>query len=378
MSESLILNVSDFVALCNQTLEFAYPTVIIEGEISDFRVSRGKWVYFDIKDEFSSLRCFGTVYMLPGPLEDGMKVRIYGAPRLHPKYNFSITLNRIEPAGEGALKRAFELLKAKLSAEGIFDESRKRYVQQIPESIAIVTSIESAAYGDFIKIITARWPLIKVYVCNVQVQGAAAVNDIVEGINYVNQTVPHCDAVVITRGGGSADDLAVFNDERVVRAIAGSRAPTVVAIGHERDVSLAELAADIHASTPSNAAELLVPDIAEQWVFLQQAKHTLHMSLSGIAAAEKQRLGAMRDQLDQTAHALIVMKKQELSSLAQLLSAYDPEAALERGYALLKTRTGAIIRTVAHVSVGDTITATLHDGSVEAIVSGTKSRRRRQ
>lgn len=372
MSEPLVLRVSDFVAILNQTLEYAYPSVIIEGELSDFRVSRGKWVYFDIKDEFSSVRCFGTVYMLPGPLEDGMMVRIAGAPRLHPKYNFSITVSQIEPAGQGSLKRAYDLLLAKLSAEGLFDAERKRLLPSIPQSVAVVTSIESAAYGDFVKIMQARWPLAKLYVCNVQVQGEAAIGDLVAGIQAINQAAPFCDVLVITRGGGSADDLAVFNDERVVRAVAASRVPTVVAVGHERDVTLAELAADQRASTPSNAAELISPDISEHRAFLQQSRLSLQSNVLRTAQNERLRLQSSKEALGRAVSQVLAEKRRELTSMATILHAYDPQAALARGYAMVTALDGALVTSIHQVSAGNEISASVSDGSIIATVVNTK------
>src|SRR3989344_9661398 len=153
----LVFTPSDFVAVLNQTLEFAYPLVTIEGELATVRVSRNKWAYFDVKDESASIKCFGTVYMLPGPIEEGMMVRIVASPRLHPLYNFSLNLQSVIAVGEGSLKRAADLLLAKLQKEGLFDESRKRTVPFAPEKIGLITSGESAAYADFIRILNERW-----------------------------------------------------------------------------------------------------------------------------------------------------------------------------------------------------------------------------
>ena len=150
-------SVSDFVAVLNQTLEFAYPYVEVQGELSNFRVSKNRWVYFDLKDEAASLKCFATVYALPGPLEDGMVVRVVGSPRLHPLYNFSFQVQSIVPVGEGALRRAADLLAAKLEKEGLFDPTRKRALPYPPRRVALITAGDSAAYADFIKITSARW-----------------------------------------------------------------------------------------------------------------------------------------------------------------------------------------------------------------------------
>ncbi|MGH7193321.1 MAG: exodeoxyribonuclease VII large subunit, partial [Candidatus Saccharimonadales bacterium] len=258
--EELILGVSDFVALINQTLEFAYTNVTITGELANLRVSKNRWLYFDLKDEGASVRFFGTVYNLPGPLEDGMLLKVRGQPRLHPSYGFSVNVMNISPAGEGTIRRAAQLLQAKLAKEGLFDESRKRPLPYPPSRIGLITSKQSAAYADFVKILDARWHGLGVEVIDVQVQGEAAPPQLAAALEQFNALAVPPEVIVLIRGGGSAEDLAAFSTEQVARAVAASRVPTLAAIGHETDLSLAELAADVRASTPSNAAELLVPD----------------------------------------------------------------------------------------------------------------------
>jgi exodeoxyribonuclease VII large subunit len=227
VNEPLILGVSDFVAYVNQTLETAYPYVVIEGELANFRVSRNRWVYFDLKDNESSVRFFGTVYALPGPIEDGMILRVSGNPRLHQQFGFSVNVQMIIPVGEGSLRRAADLLRTKLQTEGLFASERKRLLPYPPRRIALVTAGNSAAYADFLKILNVRWRGIVVDFIDVQVQGKMAPSQIVSAIVAANALPKVPDVVVLTRGGGSADDLAAFNDERVVRAVAASRVPTL-------------------------------------------------------------------------------------------------------------------------------------------------------
>ena len=260
MSPELTLTVSEFVAVLNQTLEFAYPNVTVSGELANFRVSKNRWVYFDLKDEESSVKFFGTIYQLPGPLEDGMMLAVSGMPRLHPLYGFSVNVVSIRPVGEGSIKKAAKLLEAKLAGEGLFDLERKRPLPYPPTHIGLITSAESAAYRDFVKVLGARWGGIKISLIDVQVQGEVSPAQLVAAIEQFNQAAEPPEVLVVTRGGGSAEDLQAFSTEQVTRAVAASRIPTLVAIGHEVDISLAELAADQRASTPSNAAELLVPD----------------------------------------------------------------------------------------------------------------------
>jgi exodeoxyribonuclease VII large subunit len=264
LQAELELSVSEFVALLNQTLEFAYPHVTIAGELANFRISKNRWLYFDLKDEGAVVRFFGTVYALPGPLENGMLLKVSGSPRLHPLYGFSVSVLSITPSGEGSIKKAATLLEAKLAAEGLFDPTRKRPLPYPPARIGLIASTESAAYSDFLKVLGERWGGVTIEVIDVQVQGEVAPEQIVQAITRFNQKSLAPDVLVITRGGGSAQDLQAFSSEQVTRAVAASRIPTLVAIGHERDIALAELAADQRASTPSNAAELLLPDRAQK------------------------------------------------------------------------------------------------------------------
>ncbi len=334
----VVFAVSDFVAVLNQTLEFAYPSAVIVGELANFRVSKNRWVYFDLKDELASVRFFGTVYNLPGPLEDGMMLQVRGAPRLHPLYGFSVTVQTIQPVGEGSLKRAAALLQAKLEAEGLFDPLRKRVLPYPPARIGLITSSESAAYADFVKILNERWGGIDIELADVQVQGEAAPMQIVRAIEWFNEQAELPEVLVITRGGGSAEDLAAFSTEQVTRAIAASRIPTLVAIGHEIDLSLAELAADRQASTPSNAAQFLTPDKREEKARVVSAGLQLGQSLSTLVADWKAELKLTVTQLKQTIIHSLDQAKHALENYQDLLVALSPEAVLKRGYAIVKPK----------------------------------------
>jgi len=335
------LSVSDFVELLNQTFEYAYSQVTIVGELANFRVSKNRWVYFDLKDEFSTVKFFGTVYQLPGPLEEGMVLRVKGQPHLHNLYGFSVTIHAIQPAGEGSIKKAAELLQAKLAAEGLFAAERKRSLPYPPTKVGLVTSKQSAAYADFVKILNARWGGLEVELIDVQVQGDPAVGQIVAAIEQFNAHATPPEVIVLIRGGGSAEDLAAFSTEQVTRAVAGSRVPTLVAIGHEVDVSLAELAADRRASTPSNAAELLVPDRSS--IRVQQYAQELERSISERIQYDQRQLAAKRD----------------------LLTALSPEAILRRGYAIIRHQ-HQVVRSLKQVPGGAIVEVQLADGRFTA------------
>lgn len=366
-SEPLIFGVSDFVAVLNQTMELAYPFVTIEGELSNFRVARNRWVYFDLKDSEASVRFFGTVYALPGPLEDGMVVRVSGNPRLHPQFGFSINMQSITPVGEGALRRAADLLAAKLAAEGLFEPERKRPLPYPPSVVGLITAGESAAYADFIKILSARWRGTRVEHFETVVQGESAPAQIVAAIAAANALKEPPDVLVLTRGGGSADDLAAFSSEAVVRAVAASRVPTLVAIGHEIDISLAELAADQRASTPSNAAELLTPDRQVVLARLKERRADLDQVLRRVVTERQELLRQHRTELDRALTGVYQTARQWMTITRRLLEAYDPTLALQRGYALVRLG-DQVIKSVADVSLGATVKLSLSDGSLAATI----------
>jgi exodeoxyribonuclease VII large subunit len=368
MGEPLIFGVSDFVAVLNQTLELAYPFVTIEGELSNFRVARNRWVYFDLKDAESSLRFFGTVYALPGPLEDGMVVRVSGNPRLHPQYGFSVNMQSITPVGEGALRRAADLLAAKLAAEGLFEADRKRPLPYPPRRIGLITAGESAAYADFMKILQARWRGVAIEHFETAVQGEQAPSQLVAAIAAANALERPPEVLVLTRGGGSADDLAAFSNEAVVRAVAASRVPTLVAIGHEVDVSLAELAADQRGSTPSNAAELLTPDRQVVLGRLGEQRQDLNVLLGRVVTRRQDALKAARLELDRGLTEAYEAARQRVHLLRQLLEAYDPSLALQRGYALLHLG-DQLVKRAADVPVGAAVQLQLSDGTLTATIT---------
>jgi exodeoxyribonuclease VII large subunit len=373
MQAELELGVSEFVALLNQTLEFAYPSVVITGELANLRVSKGKWLYFDLKDELSSVKFFGTVYMLPGPLEDGMLVKVRGVPRLHNLYGFSVNVQNIQPAGEGSIRKAADLLAAKLQAEGLFAPERKRPLPYPPERIGLITSGQSAAYADFIKILNARWGGMDVQLIDVQVQGEVAPQQIVDALLQFNELAEPPDVLVLIRGGGSAEDLAAFSTEQVTRAVAASRVPTLVAIGHEVDISLAELAADQRASTPSNAAELLTPDKRQALAALDAYSRQLGQLTQARVQAGKTLLRHNSLQLTQIVAALLKHQRVHLSGQLQLLSALSPAAVLARGYAIVRTGS-KVVRSGSDLGIGAIVNVELVDSEFEAEVSNVRKK----
>lgn len=331
----VIYSVSDFIATSNDIFEKSFPSVLIEGEISSFKVNQNKFVFFDLKDEDSVLGCFMTVWQLRFPLEDGMKVIAQVKPKLTNWGKFSLTVEKITPKGEGSLKKSLEILKEKLTREGLFDESRKRRIPQDLKKIAVISSTQAAGYADFIKIINERWGGLKIVVAHTQVQGMAASDQIISAIDFLNSQSELPDVIAIIRGGGSADDLAVFNDEKLVRAVANSRVPIITGIGHEIDQSLCDLAADFAASTPSNVAQILTPNKFDEMRFLRsKILRTNDLLLSKIAElkrSNREKNQEIRDRILQN----ILDQKREIQAKKRILESYNPQNILAKGYALI-------------------------------------------
>lgn len=331
-----VYSVSDFVAVLNQTLEYAFPIVEIEGEVASFKINQGKYVFFDIKDDESSAGCFMMIWQLRTVIEDGMKVIVTATPKLTQKGKFSLTVKAIRPNGEGAIKKSFELLKAKLASEGLFIPERKRTLPKMPGHIAVISSIQAAGYADFIKILNDRWGGIKVDVAHAQVQGSEAPDQIIAAIDYFNQQEILPEVIVIIRGGGSEDDLATFNDELLVRKIAASRIPTLVGVGHEINESLADLAADVSAATPSNAAQIITPDRVDviKSVRFQVGSLVPYMDrfIEHQELAVKLDLEKVVSRIDW--HMQDTQKKVAL--IKNVLAQLNPDRVLSRGYALIR------------------------------------------
>lgn len=371
--QNIELSVSDFVALLNQTLEFAYPSVVVHGELANLRVSKNRWVYFDLKDENSTVKFFGTIYQLPGPLEDGMMLKVRGTPKLHNQYGFSVNVLSIQPQGEGTIRRAAELLQAQLSKEGLFDSARKRSLPYPPFRIGLITSKQSAAYADFIKILNARWRGIEIDLIDVQVQGEVAPAQIVKAIEQFNAMAQPPEVLVLIRGGGSAEDLAAFSTEIVTRSVAASRVPTLIAIGHEIDLSLAELAADLRASTPSNAAEFLVPD--RRTVIEQLSRLTDQLDLDvrrRIVNAKLQTIDSIAE-LDNQINSVIKHASQNLNDSQKLLRAFNPDAILRRGYSIVRTSDNKLLRSSSGLKTSDIVSVKLASGQFLASVTKMKA-----
>lgn len=406
-----VLSVSQFIEAINLVFE-DFSGVVVEGEVDEFKIIHNKWVIFNLKDERSSIGCFLPVWEYHTAVEDGMLVRATGRPTLRDKGFFSFVVTHLQPTGEGALRRAFELLRKKLEGEGLFAPERKRPLPRFPRHIALITSRDAAAFTDFLKILRERQGGLAISFIHSLVQGTEAPHSIVAALEYANTELEQPDVIVLVRGGGSLEDLQAFNDERVVRAVAASRTPTIVGVGHERDVTLADLAADVRASTPSNAAELLVRSREEVALDVRRMVTTLQHYM---ATAIQERRSLIRDRVnllktrvtdthDSVRHQIasltgvqqrltqaalynqhqvrtlvqliqqrIRARLHEASSAlthhARLLHSLSPQQTLGRGYSITRTVQGTLVRDSAAVALGDTIDTTLHRGSLTSRIT---------
>lgn len=416
MSDRKIFQVSEFNEFINAYLS-QVGEVVVEGEISEIRVNQNKWIFITIKDEESSVEVFGITYKISGYdlLEQGMLVHVYGIPRLYKKTGrFSIFAEQIVPAGEGALRLAFEKLKLKLDKEGLFDPQRKRSLPIFPEKIGLITAKNSKAYSDFIKVLKHRIGGLKVYFYPVNVQGRDSVDSILKAFVYFNSHHPNLGLLVLTRGGGSLEDLQSFNDERVARAIFSSKVPVVCGVGHEEDISIADLVADVRASTPSNAAELIVKNRIEVMKGVNFSLKIIESSLRQLLKEKDQiifrNVNILRNAINQEISHLhriidrfnskfmfftkevisfiqkastsekqlvkamdfwIKRQKTFLESLTRLLASLDPYRVLERGFSITVKINGAVLKSTKVIKKGETIVTTLFDGKIGSQVLST-------
>ena len=365
--------------------------VVIHGEISNYKLYPSGHHYFTLKDEGGALRCVmfkGNAFRLRFRPENGMKVLAMGKISVFPRDGaYQLYCSAMAMDGIGDLHAAFEQLKAKLNAQGLFDPAHKKQIPKYPGVIGIVTSAAGAALHDMLRILRHRYPLTRVVLLPVRVQGAEAPGEIAAAIGYANRH-SLADLLIVGRGGGSIEDLWAFNDERVAYAIYESQIPVISAVGHEPDVTISDYVADLRAATPSNAAELAVPD-------QDGLRQTLDAMTASMATCVSRQLKAARIQLDalsaspglqspmgylqQRRNTLQMLrdrlssgqthqKKQRFIGCTSKLDALSPLKVLTRGYALTQRVDGEVIRSVSQVAVQDQILVTLGDGRMTAEV----------
>ena len=387
--------VAEIVGAIRDSLEEEFATVWVEGEISNFKAYGSGHLYFTLKDEEAQLRCAlfrQNARLLRFRPEDGLAVMARGRITVYAERGeMQMVIEHLQPRGVGALQLAFEQLKKKLAAEGLFDAARKRPLPAFPRRIGIVTSPSGAVIADMLRILGRRFPGLHILLYPARVQGEGAAAEICRGIEYFSRS-GSADLVIVGRGGGSLEDLWAFNEESVARAIAASRAPVIAAVGHETDFTIADFVADLRAATPSAAAELairakaeFVEMVAQQRERLAQlTRYRLAMTarrLGAIEARLRQRdlrveLGRRRARLQQLQAAFEPVLRLKLAraggrleSLRAQLSHLSPLAVLERGYAIVQDESGRALRLSSETAPGRRVGIRLHQGRLGAEVT---------
>lgn len=370
----------------------------VRGELSNYKIYPSGHHYFTLKDSESSLKCVmfkSSASKLRFRPENGMGVTVWGRVSVYPRDGaYQLYATQIMPEGTGDLQIAFEQLKAKLEAEGLFDPAHKKPLPRFPARIAIITSAAGAAVHDMIRILGKRWPAAKLLLLPVRVQGVEAPAEIAGAIRYANE-FDVADLIITGRGGGSIEDLWAFNDERVARAIYASRLPVISAVGHEPDVTISDYVADRRASTPSNAAEIAVPDCREIADLLTAYELRASQGMRKQITALRERLDAYagrrvmtepaatidnrrleldrsRERLITAEQQLVAQKRQRFVASTAALEAMSPLRVLTRGYSIAADQDGNCIRSAEQLKRGDKLSLRLTDGSADCVVENVK------
>ena len=392
MNENRVLSVTELNEIIKSLVD-ATPilnNVCIKGELSNYKIYPSGHHYFTLKDQNSSLKCVmfrSSASKLRFRPESGMGVTAFGRISVYPRDGaYQLYCTGLTPEGVGDLSVAFEQLKEKLRKEGLFDAAHKKPLPVYPRRIAIVTSPAGAAVHDMIRILRRRYPLAKVLLLPVRVQGTEAPAEIAGAIRYANRHAL-ADVLITGRGGGSLEDLWAFNDERVARAIYDSEIPVISAVGHEPDVAISDFVADRRASTPSNAAEIAVPDREELLRALDSAEKRMEQAAHGMLRRQGQRLDALaekrvmteatafvedrRQDVDHMTHRLCAGMRavadgqgRRFGALAAALDALSPLKVLGRGYAVAQTEDGTVVRSAGQVERGQRLRLRLAQGGI--------------
>lgn len=366
----------------------------VGGEISNYKAYPSGHHYFSLKDGEGAIRCVmfkREAMSLRFRPENGMKVIAFGRVAVFPRDGqYQLYCTSLTPEGVGDLHLAFEQLKQKLYAEGLFDPAHKKPIPRFPKRIAIITSAAGAAVRDMLRILGARWPMAEVFLLPVRVQGTEAPGELCAAIAWANRHQV-ADLIITGRGGGSMEDLWAFNDENVARTICHSAIPVISAVGHEPDVTIADFVADLRAATPSNAAELAVPDQNEVAVWLRQMEGRLAQAMGrklerarkdldraaqcralqdpmNYVDDKRMVLDYQREKLAAGLNAALNRERQRFGQLASKLDALSPLKVLGRGYAIPRKGDGGVVRSVSDVTPGDGLKLRVADGEISCQV----------
>jgi exodeoxyribonuclease VII large subunit len=348
-------------------LEGSFSALRVSGEVTNFLRARSGHCYFTLRDDEAQLRCVmwrDDARRLPTQPEEGMEVTARGRLTIYPaRGDFQLSVNALEAKGEGLWKLALERLRVKLSAEGLTDPARRRPLPRFPERVGIVTSPDGAALRDIVTVIRRRAPWTQLVLCGTRVQGEGAAEEIADAIRRLGRS-GRVQVMIVGRGGGSIEDLWCFNEEVVARAIADSPVPVISAVGHETDVTIADLVADLRAPTPSAAAEAAVPDAGELRRHLSVQRLRLATAARGALAYQRAGLGVLRSDLVRGAGSAQQERRRAVRVLAGQIQALSPLNALSRGYAVPLSPEGRTLRTPGDFAPGEPFTLRVHGGAV--------------
>lgn len=393
-----LLTVSDLTRRIKRTLETGFSSLSVQGEISNFKWHTSGHLYFTLRDEYAQISAVmwrsraADLQFVP---EDGMRVVVSGRLNIYEiRGIYQVEVYGMRPLGLGELQLAFEQLKNKLAAEGLFNPDRKRPLPEYPSAIGLVTSHEGAALQDIIHVLRRRFPPVEVVLNPVRVQGTGAAAEIAEAIRDLN-SYGNVDVVIVARGGGSLEDLWAFNEESVARAIASSEIPVVTGVGHEIDFTIADFVADVRAPTPSAAAELVVPDrravldiVHNYWYTMHEFLHNMLNSQRNrvqhllnsysfnkpleLLRRENQRVDELQRTLSRSVSHCLQLAQTRVHTAEHRLAALRPQSVLKRGYAIV-SKGDHLVGSKSELVPDDRITILFHDGKVRSTVTDTQS-----
>ena len=389
------ISVSELTARIHDALEGNFPDVWVEGELSNCKTYPSGHTYMTLKDEGSQIKAVlfkGAAWNLRFRPEDGLRVLCRGRVSCYtPRGDLQLIISAIEPKDKGSLQLAFEQLKKKLEAEGLFDPSRKRELPRYPQRVGVVTSIAGAAIRDILTVLERRWPGLEILIAPVQVQGEGAKEEIATAIGLLNEKFPELEVLLVGRGGGSLEDLWAFNEELVARAIAASKIPVISCVGHETDTTIADFVADVRAPTPSAAAELAVPDkravcdsvrgaaddlesaIKHKLERLRErvenlARHPFLQSPYRLYEERMRRVDELYARLPEAMRRRLLHADKDLALQAHKLDAFSPLKVLGRGYAIALKKDGKAVRKPSDVKAGEPLVVRLSQGQIDVEV----------
>lgn len=363
------ISVSTLTGFIKDVLEGSVAPLWVRGEVTNFKaVAKGHW-YFSLRDAASQIKCavwVSNTRGIPAPPDEGMQVSAFGRLSVFAaKAEVQLSVTRLEAVGDGLWRKAFEQSRAKLEADGLLDPARKRALPRYPRTIAVITAPDGAALHDIVSVARRRDPTVNIVVVPAAVQGETAPAEIIAALRRVGRW-RGADLVIVGRGGGSREDLWAFNDERVARAMAACPLPTISAVGHEVDVSLCDLVADLRAATPSAAAEAAVPVRADVEAGLARTARRLRTALSNRAERARAEFARRAREMSVRARHAVELRRAFLAAVSGALEALSPLKTLERGYAVARADDGTALTSVADFAAGTDFGLVVRDGQVRA------------